>query len=218
MARRRAHMSADSRMIIFQGRIIVTVLAWIFGLCSVALSDDGNRVENKEFGFSVVVPDGALSCVWSSGGHPHGFSVFLYPDKLGCQTKNPQPYVGIFGNYNVLFYMTPMQSLTLLCSIDTISEASSNTLNVSFQNRLSAVCREDEKNGWINIYVAAQSQICPDNKSAANSKMKEPCIDYTAHLHTRPETFAEDLEIFRAILTTVHLPESDRNTTTDNGN
>src|SRR5690348_323749 len=88
------------------GRCALSGLLSAALLIAAASTHEPQRLENEEYGFSVVVPPGMVSCVVASpaGGHRHGFDLLLQPDAQACKSPRPQPYVMILGDYNVVPY------------------------------------------------------------------------------------------------------------------
>lgn len=58
---------------------------------------------NPEFGITVPVPSGTLSCPTSVNEHDHG-PVFLVnaTDTKGCHSLDHNRYIGIFASYNAV--------------------------------------------------------------------------------------------------------------------
>ena len=183
-----------------------TVIALPF-LCTAvsnaATQDPGQWIENQEYRFRLHVPLGLAVCTESSGGHPHGFSILLHADTLNCMSRAAQPYMAVFGDYNVLFSPNPSQSLQLLCPHNLITEAASSDLHLAFTAHASAVCRKKDKDGWIDIFVATQGGKWPDDGSEETG----PFINYTAWLHSSPAELDKNLEMFRRFLSAVQFTE-----------
>jgi hypothetical protein len=165
--------------------------------------DVGHWVKNEEYGFRLHVPTGLIACIEASGEHPHGFSILLRADKQGCMSRIRQPYMGVFGDYNVLFDANPSQSLRRLCPQRGIATAPDSGLHLAFSAHASAVCHKDEKDGWIDIFITTQGGKWPDHGSAATG----PYINYTAQLHTNAARLTTDLVTFRQFISMVQIPE-----------
>lgn len=160
------------------------------------------RLENREFGFSARVPPGAVSCVARNpgGGHRHGFSFLLNSASQGCNSSRKQPYVGVYGNYNILNYKTPMPWLRLLCPQAQRSSKTKDVLRLAFPANESVACEKKEKDGWIDVFVVAQAGKWPDARTS-----NIPYITYTAQLHTRRARFREDMRTFKRFLAEVKI-------------
>lgn len=178
-----------------------TVVTFLVALAAEANAGPLPRVANEEFKFSAGTLASTIGCEEASGSHPHGFTILLRPEKRGCSSSTPQPYVGLFGDYNVLYAETPAQALSLLCPRSEGPE-SSELRNLSFPGHVSATCQKNEPDGWIEIFVATQAGSWPDKQTP-----NIPYINYTAQLHTRPARLAGDLEAFKKILTSVNISE-----------
>jgi hypothetical protein len=157
-------------------------------------------IVNDEYKFSAGIPITMISCEAASGNHPHGFTILLHPEKQGCSSSTPQPYVGLFGDYNVLYAKTPVQSLRFLCSPSQVLE-SGELHSLAFPGHASAACRKNEENGWVDVFVVAQAGSWPDE----TGKSDAPYINYTAQLHTRAAVLTRDLKIFKRILAAVNI-------------
>jgi hypothetical protein len=158
-----------------------------------------SKVVNDEFKFSVSVPAAMVSCEAASGTHPHGFTILLRPGKQGCSASTPQPYVGLFGDYNVLYAQAPAQTLNLLCP-PSQGTAPGELENLAFPGHASALCRRNDRKGWVDLFVVTQAGSWPDKEPP-----DVPFINYTAQLHTRPARLAGDLEASKKILATVNI-------------
>ena len=158
------------------------------------------RLENKEFRFSVRAPVGTVSCEEASGGHRHGFSFLLNPTPRGCKSSRKQPYIGLYGDYNVLNYKTPARSLRLLCPQSQRSSEPKDVLRLTFPGHASAACEKEEENGWIDVFVAALAGKWPDAGTS-----KAPYINYTAQLHTKRAKLRENMRTFRKVLAGVKI-------------
>lgn len=155
------------------------------------------RLVNREYGLSVGVPPGAVGCVKGL----HGFSILLHPRTRGCGSQAPQDYVGLYGDYNSAFYPTPAKSLAGLCPHGAALAAVKGR-GLRFPGRPSAECRREERNGWEDIFVAAQAGTQPKGFGLRRSV---PLIDYTAQLHVRAQRLARGLAAFRKILRSVRI-------------
>lgn len=160
------------------------------------------RLENREFGFSAKVPPGAVSCVVRNpgGGHRHGFSILLNPDARGCESSRKQSYIGLYGDYNVLNYKTPVPWLRLLCPHAQRSSETKDVLRLAFPANESVACEKKEKDGWIDVFIVAQAGKWPDARTS-----NIPYITYTAQLHTRRARFREDMRTFKRFLAGVKI-------------
>lgn len=156
-----------------------------------------HHLANSEYRFSVDIPPDAIGCTEGK----HGFSILLHPTAGGCESSLPKAYVGVFGDYNSAFRGTPSEVLRDLCPQGAVPAAKSD-LQVSFPGRLSAVCRKDASDGWIDVFVATQAGSWPNGFGLHR---RIPYIDYTAQLHTRTSTFEKDMKTFRQVLSTVHI-------------
>jgi hypothetical protein len=154
---------------------------------------------SDEFEFSVGVPAAMVSCVAASGTHPHGVAILLRPGKQSCRASAPRPFVGLYGDYNVLFDQAPAQALNLLCPRSQ-GTAPRELENLAFPGHASAVCRSNDRNGWVFVFVVTQAGSWPDKEPPS-----VPYINYTADLHTTPVRLAGDLETFKKILATVNI-------------
>jgi hypothetical protein len=167
------------------------------GVVAVAVASGGSalRVKNSEFDISAELPAGAVMC-----REAHGFSFLMKPRPERCKSAVAQPYMAFFGDYNVIGYTTPRQSLSTLCAKegDKIGEAVSG---LSFPRHLSASCEQRKADGWINIFVQALGGKWPDEKSQSGKAY----IIYTAQLHTQRGRLKQDIEKFRRALETVEL-------------
>ncbi len=171
------------------------------GLVATATANGSQRIENKEFKFTLRVPVGAVICTEASDGHRHGFSILLQPNPQGCKSSIPQPYVGIYGDYNVLNFGTPEQWLHILCQQNQPSLESKDLTSLTFPQHTSASCKRRGKDSWIDVFVTAQAGRWPGNGSSSRT----PYINYTAQLHTNSARFGEDMKKFREILAGVNI-------------
>lgn len=181
-------------------RCAAVALLWLL-LAVEAIAGASSRVVNREFKFSASVPIAMVSCEAATGSHPHGFTILLRPGKQGCSSSTPQPYVGLFGDYNVLYAADPAQALSLLCPRSQ-SAVPRELQNLTFSGRASAVCGRNDRSGWIDVFVVTQAGSWPDKE-----KPDVPYINYTAQLHTRATRIAADLEAFKKILASVNISE-----------
>jgi hypothetical protein len=175
-------------------------LAWVACLFVIAGAGSAKlprRLVNSEYRFSVEVPPGAVGCVKGS----HGFSILLSPRAGGCGSQAPQDYVGIYGDYNSAFYATPAEALQALCPHGA-APAAGGGLGLTFPGRPSAACRRDGRDGWVDIFVAAQAGAWP---KGFGLHRPVPLIDYTAQLHARATRLASSLAAFRRILNSVRI-------------
>lgn len=179
------------RRISLQGVLAVLCVASV----TAASSNSLPRVQNKEFGLSAELPGGAVMC-----REGHGFSFLLTPHLKRCKSRVPQPYIAFFGDYNVLGYTTPGQSLSNLCPKKG-GKVEKAVGDLSFPGRGSVACELREKRGWIDFYVQTLGGKWPDEKSRSGGAY----IVYTAQLHTRRNRVKKDIETFRRILETVEL-------------
>lgn len=171
------------------------------GLVATANANGSHPIENKEFGFILKVPSGEVICTEGSGGHHHGFSFLLQPNRRGCKSSIPQRYVGIYGDYNVLNFRSPDQWLHILCQQKQPSLEPKVLVHLTFPQRKSAACIKHDKNGWVDVFVTAQAGRWPGNDSSSQT----PYINYTAQLHTTSARFNEDMKKFREILSGVEI-------------
>lgn len=179
-------------------RVTFVLLAfWI----SLDVSAAGSRqLRNDEFRFSVTIPSSAVSCDEATGGHPDGFSILLEPMNQGCQSRVPQPYVGLFANYNVIYAKTAAAAIRGLCPSLRSKSPAINSSALAYPGHPSAVCDKKEDNGWIDVFVVAQAGRWPDRP-----KSNMPYVNYTAQLHTTPERLTKDLTAFEQILAGVKI-------------
>lgn len=154
------------------------------------------RVQNKEFGLSAELPVGAVMC-----RERHGFSFLLTPHLKRCKSRAPQPYIAFFGDYNVLGYTAPRQSLSNLCPKKGV-KVEGAVSDLSFPGRVSASCEQGEKHGWIDVFVQALGGKWPDEKSQSSGGAY---IVYTAQLHTSRNRLEKDIVTFRRVLETAEI-------------
>jgi hypothetical protein len=160
------------------------------------------QLHNEEYRFGVTIPSNAISCEEATGGHPTGFSVLLNPTNQGCKSRVPQPYIGVFGEYNVLYDRSPPQAMGRLCEPERSRSHATESPALAFPGHPSAVCEEHESAGWINVFVVAQAGQWPPG---GDEKPGTPYINYVAQLHTTPERLTEDLKEFEKTLATVQI-------------
>jgi len=164
------------------------------------------QLQNKEYGFSVTIPGRAISCEEASGGHPDGFSVLLNPTSQGCRSRVPQPYVGLFGEYNVIYDDSPAKAMSRLCQPEQSGLSVAKSPGLAFPGHISTACEKHAKSGWIDLFVVAQAGQWPPG---GDEKPGTPYINYIAQLHTTPKRLAEDLKTFKKILATAQISRND---------
>jgi hypothetical protein len=174
----------------------------VSGLAFNVSAAEFKELRNEEFRFSVNVPSDMVSCESASGGHRHGFGILLDPPGGGCDSKEPQSYIGFFGDYNVLESRSPKEAMRLLCVAKSTKSRSLHRLSLAFSGHKSAACEKDAGGGWVNVFVTAQADRWPDDP---NRQPGMPYINYTAELHTTQARFAADLKTFKGMLARVSL-------------
>ena len=176
-------------------RLALTVLA--SGLASYVSAAGFKELMNEEYRFSVDVPADMVSCEVASGGHLHGFSILLDPRREGCASKAPQPYIGFFGDYNVLESRSSKAAMRLLCDEKNNKQYPVHGVLLAFPGYESTVCEKDDAGGWVDVFVTAQKGNWPD---APSLNPYIPYINYTAELHTTRIRFVADVKKFKELL------------------
>src|SRR6185437_8661665 len=177
-------------------------LVLVFCLLVTSLSNaasEPRRVGNREYRFSAIAPTGTVTCMEGSGGHLHGFSIMLDPPKEGCQGSPPQPYIGLFGDYNAAEAKTPAHYLSHLCPLQHPSFPVPKKTSLVFPGHDSMACQSTDKNGWIDVFVVTMASKWPDAKDNP-TEPDVPYMLYTAQLHTNPARRTRDLVTFRNVL------------------
>ena len=169
--------------------------------------------ENRQYGFSVEIPDGATRCTVDPGtntdGTPglytqdHGASIFLDNRSGDCAELHKHPAVNLYAAYNVLDERLDELAQSW-CSLGKIKfRLVEPPQNLGFNFRPSHICRMDADDGWANIQVITQGGKQPGPPLTLNTDV--PLVNYSARLRTTEQRFETDLLRFRAILGTVRF-------------
>ena len=116
----------------------------------------------------------------------------------------PQPYVGLFGDYNVAYAKTPAEWVGNLCPLKHSGLAPGETSGLAFASSDSVACETPDKDGWINVFVVTMADRWPDEKENPTLP-RVPYFLYTAELHTNRIRRKRDLATLREILSTVKI-------------
>lgn len=157
---------------------------------------------NPEFGITVPVPSGTLSCPTSVNEHDHG-PVFLVnaTDTKGCHSLDHNRYIGIFASYNAVDETKRIYDfLNSECQGVYGGPCDRAPARLYVRGLRSASARVSERSGWLDVVVVTQAGK-PDPLYDATV----PSVNYDINLHTKPPYLDEDLRIFRELLRTIRL-------------
>jgi hypothetical protein len=179
-----------------------------FGTIAVAIATvlsapaNAETYRNPEFGFSVEV-GGRLTCRAAPFTHDHGIDLYLDGLHLeggpGDCDLYDRPFIGIIGNYNVLFAPSAAAQARTLCGY--AGRPTKAPPGLQIDGHSSSSCRVDRRDGWIEIDVVAQDWQQPGKHTEL--------INYEVMLHTTPQRFDQDLALFRAVLKTIRIFKPD---------
>jgi hypothetical protein len=157
-------------------------------------------IHHKEgFGIEAPFPPGSRVCQVQSGGHAHGFYMWLDPTSE-CDPptdRRPARKISISGVYNSSFRESPVHYLR--CTPGTVpSGVRANLRDLTFRGLASTACGLQVEDGSIQFFIVAQGgrwrspQESPEFATARTH--------YYAVLTTTPSYVDEDLETFQAFL------------------
>jgi len=178
--------------------LTVLVLGIVFNISAEEL----NEIRSEEFRFAVAVPSNMVSCKEASGDHVHGVSLLLDSTSEKCNSSKLQPYIGFFGDYNVLESDSPKDAIRLLCKTGRIRSSMVRGAALAFPGHRSAVCVRNNEGGWVSVFVVAQAGTWPDD---TGQRSNTAYINYTAELRTTQARFNVDLRVFKHVLSNVEV-------------
>ncbi len=176
--------------------------AFLAGMVLLVAATIGEVYQNKEFGIVVPIPPNVLFCPTPDTQHDHG-PLFLLGtnDTKSCAHPDRNRYISVFAGYNAADVTKKLPDfLKWQCTHVAGGPCHPVPSGLQLAGLPSEAGRVDHNDGWIDIIVVTQAGT-PD----LTFDPSVPSINYSIDLHTRPEYFEQDLNIFRTILQTIRF-------------
>lgn len=163
-----------------------------------AFSVNAERYENREYGFSVEIAR-RPACSADPYQHDTGVHLFLDAGPADCGEFDEHPFISVEGSYNSSFQRSAKVAAEFLCHT---GRPAAPPRRLRIDGQLSAACRIDGDDGWIDIVVTAQAgewpgKLDPEDQSAL--------INYAVTLHTTAARLDKDLAQLRSVLRSIRL-------------
>ncbi|GAA0564052.1 hypothetical protein [Rhizomicrobium electricum] len=173
-----------------------SLMAFIFVLmCAGAQDAHAETYTNRDYGFSVDVPEELARC--GPGEADHGVGAYLDGMSAavndGCAARPTRRVFTIFAEYSDDTSLKDASRID--CKPDIRSIVKRAPSNLKLGHRASFVCRYDQ-DGWIDVVVSTECAVPPSLSRICH-----------AWLHTRSEHFNADLQVFRKIIDSVRFIE-----------
>jgi hypothetical protein len=156
---------------------------------------------NKEYGFSVEVPDGYKTCDHQGYQHDTGVTILLDDSSPACHFSELHPIIEVRAYYNAAFEPDAEAFLGDGCHDDQ-GQLLPAPSGLAFRHSHTARCQRHYEGGWTRVFVVTHAW---EQGEGFGDDSTKPMIFYLAHLSTSMSRLADDLERFRSVMETIQI-------------
>lgn len=187
-------MMAAQRLIVGIGCLLM--VGWAPIVFGTPVQIGAQRYVNREFGFSVQIPQNRPTCGAESGTHDTGIMVFLARGPSDCGDRSKRAYVAVNGTYNAMDARSLLQLLSIFCGTAQPQRTSSEEFG-RLRERWPAMCRVQRGDGFVDLILVNQSPVSAVGET--------PRINYTVDIHAPSGELTRDLKSAKEVLRSVRF-------------